>query len=169
MDSVSARFANGGDTLAAAFRKIRRERGLRTAEVAQRMGMALRSYENFEAGRSRLDIARICEFAEATDSDPFAILFSVPFRSSEFAVACADTKLVYIMMMLLETFFEEHGRDIALLEPPNLIGGFERLFKDLGAKLRENETTLSRFFEGRQGNSISLGNLSVRGLRKKRA
>lgn len=165
MESSSIQFPDGRKVLAKIIRDVRRLRDLRSSEVAERMGLPLRSYELFEAGGGRLDLERLFSFAEATDSDPFAIVLAVPFGSPEFAVACADTKLALIMAMHLQGFYETRGDDIAYLEPPNIIGGFERVFKELGAKLDDNEAFLRRWFEGRKESSISLGTLSVRGLR----
>lgn len=167
MDVSSIQFNEGRQILATVIREIRRLRNLRANVVAERMDMPLRSYELFEAGGGRFDMQRLFAFAEATDSDPFAIILSVPFQSPEFAVACADTKMALIMMMHLQGFHEDRGVDIAYLEPPNIIGGFERVFKEFGAKLDDNEAFLRHWFEGRKGASISLGSLSVRGLRRK--
>ena len=169
MDLSSVQFSEGRQILARAVRDIRRLRDLRANVVAERMGMPLRSYELFEAGGGRFDMQRLFAFAEATDSDPFAIMLSVPFESPEFAVDCADTKLALILMMHLQGFHEDRGADIAYLDPPNIIGGFERVFKELGAKLDDNEAFLRQWFEGRKGGSISLGSLCVRGLRRRKA
>nr|WP_087575168.1 helix-turn-helix transcriptional regulator [Sphingomonas sp. CDS-1] len=158
----------GRDVLAKVTRGIRRKRDLKTSEVAERMGLPLRTYELFEAGGGRLSLDRIRKFAEATDSDPFAIILSVAFEDAGFAIACADTKMALILAMHLQGFYEDRGADIAFLEPPNIIGAFERIFKELGAKLDDNEAFLRRWFDGRTG-SISLGSLSVRGVRRRKA
>jgi len=168
MKLSSIEFPERREILAQAIRGIRRKRDLKVQDVAQRMNLPLRSYELFESGRGRFTFERIMAFAEATDSDPFAIMLTTSLRSADFAIACADTKLVLIVVMHLQSFYEERGADIAYLEPPNLIGGFERLFKELGAKLDDNEAFLRRWLENRPG-SISLGSLSVRGLRRKKA
>jgi transcriptional regulator with XRE-family HTH domain len=165
MDSSSIQFPGGRTVLAQVIRDIRRLRDLRSIEVAERMGLPLRSYELFESGGGRLDLERLFLFAEATDSDPFAIILAVPFRSPGFAVACADTKLALILAMHLQGFYQERGGDIAYLEPPNIIGGFERVFKELGGKLDDTEAFLRRWFEGHEESAVSLGRLSVRGLR----
>lgn len=168
MSLPSVQFSDGRPILAQAIRDIRRLRNLRSSVVADRMGMRLRSYELFEAGGGRFDMRRLFAFADATDSDPFAIILSVPFDAPEFAIACVDTKLALIMMMHLQGFHEDRGTDIAYLDPPNIIGGFERLFKDLGTKLDADEAFLRQWFEGRKGGAISLGSLSVRGLKRHR-
>lgn len=168
MKLSSIEFPGSRDVLAKAVRGIRRKRDLKTVEVAERMGLPLRTYELFEGGGGRLSADRIRQFAEATDSDPFAIMLSITFGDAEFAISCADTKLALIMVMHLQGFFEDRGPDLAYLDPPNIIVAFERVFKDLGAKLDDNEAFLQRWFDGRTG-SISLGALSVRGLRKRQA
>jgi len=168
MDSSSIQFPDGRTVLAKAIRDIRRLRDLRASDVAGRMGLPLRSYELFEAGGGRLDLERLFAFAEATDSDPFAIILAVPFRAPSFAVACADTKLALILVMHLQGFYEDRGDDISYLEPLNIIGGFERVFKELGTKLDDNEGFLRRWFERHDEAAVRLGSLSVRGFRKGR-
>jgi len=168
MDWSSIQFTDGRKILATVIRDIRRLRNLRSSDVAERMRLPLRTYELFESGGGRLDVQRLFAFAEATDSDPFAIMLSVPFQSASFAVACADTKLALIMMMHLQGFYEDRGEDVAYLDPPNIIGGFERVFKELGAKLDDTEAFLRNWFEGREKSSVSLGTLSVRGLRRRK-
>lgn len=154
--------------LSRALRAIRRHRGLKTSEVARRMNMPQRSYEMFEAGGGRITFTRLISFAEATDCDPFALALSGPFNSAEFAVHCADTKLVMIMVMSLQEFAEDRGADISFLEPPNVIAALQRLFKDLGVRLDDNEAFLAKWLDGRTGR-IGLGALSLRGLHRRKA
>ena len=47
------------ETLSSALRLIRTHRRMKSAEVAEAMGMALRSYEHFEAGGGRINLERI--------------------------------------------------------------------------------------------------------------
>ncbi|MBG7614678.1 XRE family transcriptional regulator [Brevundimonas sp. BAL450] len=96
------------------------------------MNMAQRSYEHFEAGAGRVNLERIHRFAEATDSDPYAILASLALGSPEFALRCADNKLMTIVMVALQDFDRDHGALAASLDARTLINAFDRLFKDLG-------------------------------------
>lgn len=166
--SFSTDMAASGEVLSRALRAIRRKRGLKTSEVARRMDMPQRSYELFEAGGGKITFERLMSFAEATDCDPFALLLAGPFNSAEFAINCANTKLAMIMVMSLQEFCDERGADIGFLEPPNIIGACQRLFKELGVKLDDNEAFLSKWLDGRTG-LIDLGTLSMRGLRRKKA
>lgn len=159
--------SDNAQVLSRALKAIRRKRGLKTSEVAARMQMAQRSYELFEAGSGKITFERLVAFAEATDCDPFALFLAGLFNSADFAVACADTKMVMIMIMSLEQFAQDRGNDIAYLEPPNIIAAFQRLFKDLGAKLDDNEAFLKAWLNGGSG-VLGMGQLSLRGLRRKK-
>ncbi|MEH3102200.1 helix-turn-helix domain-containing protein [Sphingomonas adhaesiva] len=155
MKLSSVEFPGGRKVFAQAIRGIRRKRDLKTSEVAERMDLPLRTYELFEAGGGRLSPDRVRRFAEATDSDPFAIVLSIAFGDAEFAIACADTKLALILVMHLQGFFEDRGSDLAYLDPPNIIGAFERIFKELGSKLDDNEAFLQRWFDDGPARSAS--------------
>jgi hypothetical protein len=111
-----------------------------TAEVARAMEMPVRSYEHLESGAGRITYERIVAFAEATDSDPIAILTAAANGSAGFAVNCADNKLMTIMMIAMTELNNELGADIGYLEARTLVGGFTRLTKDLIRHVRERET-----------------------------
>jgi transcriptional regulator with XRE-family HTH domain len=119
------------------LKAIRRRRGLRTATVAQRMGMAVRSYERFESGRGPLSVARVHGFAQATDSDAYAILMALDIRSPDFALRCLDNKAMTLMVMAIQEFDATAQDDIGRLEPRSLIAGYTQLFDGLTAKARE--------------------------------
>ena len=168
MKSSPLELVSGTDIVSRALRMIRRKRGLRAADVAQKMGMPLRTYEQFEAGGGRISVDRIKLFAEVTDSDPFALLLGVLFGLPDFALHCADSKLATILMMHLEEFASDRGGDIAYLDPPAIITGFDYVFRQLGTKLDDNEAFLSKWLEERTG-SIGLGTLRLRGVKRRRS
>ncbi len=113
---------------------------MRAAEVARAMGMVPRTYENLESGTGRITFERIVDFAEATNSDPIAILSCVSFGSPEFAVRCADNKLMTIMLIAMKELDTDLGDDITLLSPQSLVGGFTRLTRDLAQHVRARDT-----------------------------
>ncbi|MFN4287388.1 MAG: helix-turn-helix domain-containing protein [Brevundimonas sp.] len=120
--------------LSTVLRSIRNDRRMRTAEVARAMGMALRSYEHFEAGGGRLNLERIHRFAEVTDSDPYAILAALDIGSPAFALRCADNKFMTILMVALQEFDEDVGDGVAELDARPIINTFTKALKDLGAQ-----------------------------------
>lgn len=140
MDASTIQYLTDNQLLSKAMRDIRRERGLRTSEVASRMGMALRSYEHFEAGKGRVSYDRLVRFAEATDSDPFALVAVASLGSPDFARRCADNKLMQVAMLTLKELNDELGDDLAYLDTRTLIGGFTRLCRDLVDNVRKRDT-----------------------------
>lgn len=135
------------ELLSIALRSIRKTRRLTASEVAAAMGMALRTYERFEAGQDRIDLERVMRFAEATDSDPFAIIASVWLKTPEFAVQTADNKPMVVMMLALRNFHDDIGDDITLIEPRVFWGGFRRLFQDLTEHVRKRDLSAETWLD----------------------
>lgn len=130
-----------------ALRAIRNARRMKPSEVAAAMGMPVRTYEHFEAGTGRITYARLARFAQATDSDPVAILAVVPLRSSEFALRCADNKLMTIVMAALRELNEELGPDVEYLSVRTLIGAMDKLGKDLVDHVRRRDLFAERWMQ----------------------
>lgn len=120
------------ETLATALRLIRLHRRMKPADVAAAMGMPKRSYEHFEAGKGKLNPARVHRFAEVTDSDPYAILDSMALGSAAFALRCADNKAMLALRVALQEFDLDFGDAIMELDTRSLINAFTKVLKDLG-------------------------------------
>ncbi len=139
-----------GVALKEALRAIRKHRGLRPADIAARMGLPLRSYEHFEAGGGQLNVERVFQFAEATDSDPYAILFGAIVGAPDFALRCADNKLALILALAVQDFNEDLGDDIAALEAGVLIGRFTKIFAELAEQARQTEASTAAWLARRR-------------------
>lgn len=133
--------------IAEAFRAIRLMRRMRATEVARAMNLAPRTYENLESGTGRITYERIVAFAEATDSDPIAILTSISFGTPDFALRCADNKLMTIMLIAMKELNDDLGDDITYLTAQALVGGFTRLTKDLAQHVRRRETFVEEWLK----------------------
>lgn len=138
-----------GEKLALVLRALRRRRGLRPRDVAEALQMPQRSYEHFESASGRLNPQRIHEFAEITNSDGFAILASLTLNSPEFALRCADNKLMTILMMALQDFDAKVGDDIGRLDARTLIGAFTRVFDELAVEARRGDGFVAAWREQR--------------------
>jgi len=149
MTSKSKKDAAHAALLSSAFRTIRKARRMRTSEVARAMDMPVRSYEHFESGQGRITYDRIMRFAEATNSDPVALLAVVPMGSAEFAERCADNKLMQIVLIALSELNDDLGADIVYLESGAIIGGMTRLCKDLAEHVRKRDTFAENWLEER--------------------
>lgn len=142
-------------TLSEALRLIRTHRRLRTADVARAMGMALRSYEHFEAGRGRVNLERIHRFAAATDSDPHAIVAALALGSPHFALRCADNKLMTIYMVAVQEFDEEVGGAVAELDARTIINTFTKALKDLALQSVRRDSAAKAWLDERRERLVS--------------
>lgn len=139
------------ETLSAALRLIRAHRRLRASEVARDMNMALRSYEHFEAGGGRINVERIHRFAAATDSDPYAIFASLALGSPEFAVRCADNKLMTIFAVAVQEFDEAIGASISDLDARTIINTFTKALGELGQQAVRKDSEAEAWLGSRLG------------------
>lgn len=149
---------SSSEILSASLRLIRTQRRMKTAEVARGMGMALRSYEHFEAGGGKVNLDRIHRFAEVTKSDPYAILASLALGSPAFALRCADNKLMTILMVALQELDEEAGDAIAELDALPIINAFTKTMKDLAAQSVRRDGAANAWLNDRIGRLIPPSN-----------
>lgn len=105
-------------------------------QAAEAMNMSLRTYERLEAGSGRINFEHIHRFAAATDSDPGALVMAVAIGSPEFAVRCADNKLMSILTVALQDFDDAMQNRIQTLEAGGLIAAFGETFSGLEQRSR---------------------------------
>ncbi|TAJ65963.1 XRE family transcriptional regulator, partial [Brevundimonas sp.] len=101
------------------------------AEVASAMNMALRTYERFESGATRLNLDHIHRFAAATNSDPYALILSVVIGSSELARRCADNKMATILTVAIQRFDRTIQDRLLDLDARTLIAAVTGMFDAL--------------------------------------
>ncbi|MBP7649224.1 MAG: helix-turn-helix transcriptional regulator [Phenylobacterium sp.] len=146
-DDPSGGLQSQGALLGAALRGIRKARGLRTSQVADAIGLPLRTYQRLEEGSGPFELDRIKLFADFTDSDPFAIVASIWLQSPEFAVRAIDTKPLVVFTLALREFHEDLEDDIRLIEPRVWWGGFRRLFQDMTEHVRKRDLTAETWLD----------------------
>lgn len=138
MSGVPLEPPRDGDLLSAAVKAVRKHRGMTTAEVADAMNMALRTYERFESGVTRLNLDHVHRFAAATNSDPYALILAVVIGSPELARRCADNKMGTILTIAVQRFDRTIQDRLLDLDARTLIAAVTGMFDTL---LDGNETT----------------------------
>lgn len=118
-----------------AAQSVRRSRRLTARQTATAMDLSLRTYEYFEAGAGRVNLDHIHRFAAVVDADPYALMVSPAFGSTELARRTADTKLMLIFLQALGEFERQAGERMLTLDPRDLIRAFTATFVDLEADL----------------------------------
>lgn len=135
--------------LSAAVKLVRKSSGLSSREVAQKMNVALRTYQRFEGGLNRLNLDHIHRFAKATSSDPYALLFAVMIGSPRFALAAANNNLATILMVALQNLEQSLGDRIAELETRDLISAITKPFDALAAQVLATDPSADWLARGR--------------------
>lgn len=123
-----------GEVLSAAIRGIRRLRGFTSAETATGMNLALRTYQDFEAGRGRMNIDYIHRFCQFVDADPDAIIASLAIGSADFAIRCASNKLMRIVMIGVHQLNAELGDKLSALDARVIVATVNASVRDLVEK-----------------------------------
>ena len=133
-----------------AARSVRRARGMTAQQVADAMGLPLRTYEYFEAGKGRVNLDYVQRFAAATNCDPWALVLGPPLGSTEFARRTADTKMILIFLIALGEFETRMEDRLITLDPRALIEAFTEAFRKVEAESRaRDEETESWLDAGR--------------------
>ncbi|WP_421937328.1 XRE family transcriptional regulator [Phenylobacterium sp.] len=109
------------------------------------MDMSLRAFENFENGKGRLNVERIHQFATLLGADPHAILAAFEIRSPEFALRCANNKLMSILLLALEDFDAKAQDTIVGLDPLALMKAFRAFFDQLVEQAREQDGVVAQW------------------------
>lgn len=136
-----------GALLSAALKAIRKHRGLRAVDVAAAINMSIRTYENFEGGKIRVNGDYIHRFCAATDSDPHAVMASIALGSPEFAVDCADNKMASILLLSLREYHARVGRGTAAVEMRDAMAIFREMFNRLADETERREKGAAEWLE----------------------
>jgi len=135
--------------LANALRAIRRARGLRAGDVANAMGLPLRTYRHFEAGCGHAPPERLRAFARVTDCDYAALLLGAGGLEPALALACADNKALTIAIGAVEDLHGDLSTALSTLTGADLVAAFDTARRRLRAgaveksraRLRQPEAT----------------------------
>lgn len=133
--------------LSRALRGLRLQRGLHLEDIAPLLGIDRRSYQNFEAGRGKLNVARVLAFSKATDTDPYAILLGTLLNAPDFAIQASGNKFMVQYAAQLKSFQLEVGDDLGLLDAASLEEAFSRMFAGLRAEVLRRRGSLGRMHQ----------------------
>ncbi len=145
--SPSTPLARQARLLAQMVRTLRKERRMTVAEVARLMGVAPRTYQDFEAGKGELDLNKIRLFATAGRNDAVANVLALMFDDPELAVVSMDNKLPSTFWVAFKEFRDRVGARIALVPPALLLSAFRRAFEEIEAYLAKRTESTEEWLE----------------------
>jgi len=148
MDGSPARpLARQARQLAHIVRTLRKERRMTVAEVAEKMGVAPRTYQDFEAGKGELDLHKIKLFASAARNDAIGNILAVTFDDPDLAVQTMDNKLLSTFWIAFKEFRERVGARLTLVPPALLLAAFRRAFEEVEAYLAKRTESTEEWLE----------------------
>lgn len=136
-----------GELLSTALKLIRKHRGLTAAEVAQALNMFIRTYENFENGRTRLNQDYVYRFCRVTDSDPYGVFLSIMLGNPQFALDCADNKLASVLLLALRENYARSPETLPAVQMRDAMAIFRQMFDRLSDETARREASASAWLE----------------------
>jgi transcriptional regulator with XRE-family HTH domain len=113
------------------LKPLRKMRGVRSPEMAERMGISARAYQDFENGRTSLLLVRVREFADILKLDHFAILAAFHLGKPRIAHAFANNKFMLIQASAVDEFDESVQDAIAAVDPLTVLDAHMQLYEQL--------------------------------------
>lgn len=145
--SSSAPFARQGRLLSRIIKLIRSERNMKPAQVADRMRMPLRTYQDFEAGKREFDFGKIRRFARATRSDPFGILLAMYLRDPSIALVTMDNKMPMAFFVAMRRLRTAVGGAFTSIPAAQVLLATRRVEEDLADYLAKRAASVEDWLE----------------------
>lgn len=141
--------------LSRTLKEVKQERRMTSIEVAARMGIALRTYQDFEKGKGDFDLWKIRRFAKATRSDAIGIVMAVMFGNPKIAIVVMRSKFLMTGWLGFMELWRTLGDRIHLVPAGQVLlgmrktGEFLQQFLDRRAASFEHwlETSLDELYE----------------------
>jgi transcriptional regulator with XRE-family HTH domain len=113
------------------LKPLRTMRGVRPPDMAVRMGVSTRAYQDFENGRTGLLLERIQRFADILELDHFAILAAFHLRKPRIAHVFAQNKFMLIQASAVDEFDEGTQDAIAAVDPLTVLDAHTQFYAQL--------------------------------------
>ena len=146
-NTPSTPLARQARLLSRILKLVRKERRLTGQEVADGMGIALRTYQDFEAGRGELDLRKLRLFARATRSDPVSLLLALFFKQPEVALFTLDSKLPMTFWIAFFELLAKVGARLNIVPPGLVLSGMRRMTEEIDEYLIRHAASAESFLE----------------------
>ncbi len=155
LGSPMAPLARQARLLARTLKAIKKERRMTSIEIALKMGVGLRTYQDFEKGKGDFCLWKIRRFAKATRSDAIGIVLAVMYGNPKIAIVVMRSKFLMTGWLSFVELWRKLGDRIRLIPSTQVLLGMratgEQLeqFLDRRAASTEAwlETSLDELYE----------------------
>ena len=142
--------ARDGAVLSEALKAIRKDRGLTPRQTARAMHIALRTYQRFEAGETKVNLDHIHRFAQATRSDPYAIFMAISIASPRHALRGSENLIDTILTIGIKELDDILGDRLRELDQRTIVTAVTTLVDTLAAGLDRTDPTQRWLEDGAQ-------------------
>ncbi len=108
------------------LRFLRGEKGLSRGQAAAAMGLALRTYGNFESGKSAPTAERLLKFSQLVNCDYAALLLAAGGLSPALVLASADNKAVSIAIDAIDDLYAQLPTAFTTLTGVELVAAYDQ-------------------------------------------
>ncbi|MBO9707476.1 MAG: helix-turn-helix transcriptional regulator [Caulobacter sp.] len=126
---------------------VRQERHMTAAQVAAGMGVSLRTYQDFEAGRRDYDFDKVRRFAKATRSDATSIHLGVQYHWPELPVLMMDNKMATAFFILTRDLHTEIGPRLSRVPPGLLVSGYRQIGDEIRKLFERQDASAEDYIE----------------------
>lgn len=125
---------------------LRKMRNVSPPEMAKRMGLSPRAYNDFENGRTKLLVERVMLFAEILRLDHVAILTAFHYRKPRIAHVFAHNKFMLVQTSAVDELDDETQDAVAAVDPLTTLDAHLQFY----AQLAEHGRAQIRTADGRR-------------------
>lgn len=129
---------------------LRKMRNIPPPEMAARMGLSPRAYNDFENGRTKLLVERVMLFAEILRLDYVAILSAFHYRKPRLAHVLAQNKFMLVQTSAVDELDDDTLDAIAAVDPLTTLDAHLQFY----AQLAEHGRAQLRVAEGRRSDVV---------------
>lgn len=133
--------------LSTILKLVRKERHMIAAQVAEGMGVSLRTYQDFEAGRRGYDFDKVRRFAKATRSDATSIHLGVQYNWPELPVLMMDNKMATAFFILTRDLHAEIGPRLSRVPPGLLVSGYRQIGDEIRKLFERQDASAEDYIE----------------------
>lgn len=143
----SAPLARQARLLSRTLRAIKKERHMTSIEVALGMGVALRTYQDFEKGKGDFDLWKIRRFAKATRSDAIGIVLAVMYGNPAIALITMRSKLLMTGWIGFRELWRLLGDRMHLIPAAQILLGLRKMGEHLQDYLDRRAASFDSWLE----------------------
>ncbi|WP_343699746.1 helix-turn-helix transcriptional regulator [Caulobacter sp.] len=147
LGSPMAPLARQARLLARTLKAIKQERRMTSIEIALKMGVGLRTYQDFEKGKGDFDLWKIRRFAKATRSDAIGIVLAVMYGNPKIAIVVMRSKFLMTGWLSFVELWRTLGDRIRLIPSTQVLLGMRKTGEHLQQFLDRRAASMEAWLE----------------------